>query len=51
MTDNENTFRLLATMLLAAYVVLTSTTVLAIPAGAVSIWCAVKVALIASRNQ
>lgn len=51
MTDNEDTFRLVATMLLAAYVVLTSTTVLAIPAGIVSIWCAVKIAKIVSRNQ
>ena len=51
MTDNENTFRLLATMLLAAYVVLTAITILAIPAGITSIWCAVKIAQIASRNQ
>jgi hypothetical protein len=51
MTDNENTFRLLATMLLAAYVVLTAITVLAIPAGITSIWCAVKIAQIVSRNQ
>jgi hypothetical protein len=51
MTDNENTLRLLATMLLAAYVVLTAITVLAIPAGITSIWCAVKIAQIVSRNQ
>jgi len=51
MTDNENTFRLLATMLLAAYVVLTAITVIAIPAGIASIWCAVKLVQIVSRNQ
>ena len=51
MTDNENTFRLVATMLLAAYVVLTAITVLAIPAGITSIWCAIKISQIVSRNQ
>ena len=51
MTDNENMFRLVATMLLAAYVVLTAITVLAIPAGITSIWCAIKISQIASRNQ
>jgi hypothetical protein len=51
MTDNENTLRLLATMLLAAYVVLTAITVLAVPAGIVSIMCALKIAQIVSRNK
>ena len=51
MTDGENTFRLIVTMLLAAYVVLTAITAVAIPAGVASIWCAVKLTQIVSRNQ
>ena len=51
MTDGENTFRLIVTMLLAAYVVLTAVTVIAIPAGITSILCAAKLTQIASRNQ
>lgn len=51
MTDSESILRLLVTMLLAAYIVLTAITVIAIPAGITSIWCAVKLTQIASRNQ
>lgn len=51
MTDDEDTLRLIATMLLAAYVVLTAITVIAIPAGIVSIMCALKIAQIVSRKQ